>query len=429
MLRMTLTGPRLRDCVHPGLRDKVVYGLASPFQVSPTQAAMVLNLRVRGAGVVDFEAGNDVLVFDRLDAIRAEAAEPLDRSEPAVDPENGERITLVKYPPAVGFVPLGAKLPDGRPHPHAGTGFGLGQSLGYPVDRHVAQPYLQSRIVTLFDLYQFAFDGRRFTITARERFTPDALLPGWKLHNRPINSAVADDEELLLGLVAARDGGLHGSGLSRWRRGPDGWRPASFTPITPPDTSFEPSVARDTDGSLLFTARGWGIEGVSKEAVEKLDRALLNCLIAWRSTDHGATWRKLFQVDKARPWSPVVLNQTAAGEPYFAANPTAEPWPEVRGNTVPDARMRQVLSLWPVNAARSGVGDPVPVLDAVARFGKSPSNLTWYIDHPIGAVLTLADGLKHALLAFRVCDGGEVVRDAKPTEHTGTWVEEITDLS
>lgn len=427
MMKMTLTGPRLSACLHPELRGKAVYGLAAPFQVSPTHAAMTLNLRAVGVPIVDLEAGNDLIVFDSLDAIRPEAVIPLDRCEPAVDPKTGERVNLVKYPPSVGFIPLGATLPDGSPHPHAGTGFGIGQSLGFPVERSVHQPYNQRYIQTFFDLFQFAFDGKRFSITSSKRYTPETLLPGWRTRNRAIGPGVPDGADLLIGYVAAPPGGVHGSGVARFRRTADGWAPVGFTPVTPCDTSFEPSLVRDGDGSLLFTARGWGIEGVPADVREKLDPSLRSAIPVWRSTDGGGTWTKLFQADGVRPWSPLVINPTASGTPYVSGNRIAAPWDQVRGSTTPDARMREFLSLWPLNKQRTGLEREVTVLDAVARFGKAPSGLTWYMDHPIGAVLRLKDGKRHNIMAFRICDSAEVVSDAPPSEHTGTWVEEITE--
>ena len=38
---------------------------------------------------------------------------------------------MVKYPVRGGFIPLGAKLSDGTPHPHAGTGFGTSQAMAW----------------------------------------------------------------------------------------------------------------------------------------------------------------------------------------------------------------------------------------------------------------------------------------------------------
>lgn len=422
---MSLSGPRLSACDHEDLKNRAVYGMGVPMQVSQTQVAIIANLRLCGVPAIDMEAGSDAIVFDSLAQLRAERAVPLDRSERARDPRTGSEIVLVKYPMTGGFVPLGARLADGRPHPHAGTGFGLGQTLGFPADHSVKQPANLPDILRYFDLVQLRLVDGRLVIESTTRLAPDQIVPGWSVSNRPINQGVQDGEDLLTGFVAAPEGGLvHGAGVCRWSRGHDGWRPVQYTPVTPLDTSFEPSLIRDRDGALLLSVRGFGIEGVPREEVAKLDESLKGCFRVFRSVD-GKQWTEHLKVDRIRPWSPVVMGQTVGGGVFLAANERAEPWPAVRGNTLPDARMREKLALWPLSDDRRSVGTPTRVVDAVALWGRAPSALTWYLDHPISAVVRLADGKPRTLLCFRVCDSAEVVSDAPPTKQTGLWVEEV----
>lgn len=172
----------------------------------------------------------------------------------------------------------------------------------------------------------------------------------------------------------------------------------------PFDTSFERSLVRDQDGALLLSVRGFGIEGVPREDVAKIDPSLKNCFRVFRSTD-GRHWVEILKVEGVRPWSPVVMGKTAKGRVFPAANERAEPWPEVRGNTLPDARMRENLA--PGRSTRSVRCWPSePHCRCGRTSGRAPSRLTWYLDHPISAVVRLADGIERTLLSFRVCDSG-----------------------
>jgi hypothetical protein len=56
---------------------------------------------------------------------------PISRNTIVDDPAAGEKRVFVAFPEIGGFIPLGARRADGTPHPHAGTGFSLGRSLGY----------------------------------------------------------------------------------------------------------------------------------------------------------------------------------------------------------------------------------------------------------------------------------------------------------
>ena len=66
------------------------YGLGFPFQVSPTMAAIFVNRRMEGTGVGDFENGSDVILFDDLSRITADAPIPVTRNAKRTDPATGE---------------------------------------------------------------------------------------------------------------------------------------------------------------------------------------------------------------------------------------------------------------------------------------------------------------------------------------------------
>src|SRR5688572_13057380 len=102
-------------------KDKVwIYQLALPFQVSATKAGIFCNVREGLAQGVDFEAGNDVIVFGSLDEIPTANPVIASRNELLPNPNTtppGKLSTMVKFPIRGGFVPFGAKRNDGSPHP------------------------------------------------------------------------------------------------------------------------------------------------------------------------------------------------------------------------------------------------------------------------------------------------------------------------
>lgn len=423
---MTNSGPRLQSVQHPDLDGVAQYGLSYALQISPTQAALILNLRLCGKKVVDLEAGSDVLVFDQLDQIKVDRVQALDRNELGKHPRDGRPLLFVKYPPMGGFIPLGTRLADGRPHPHAGTGFGLGQTLGFPPDHSVQRPTQQDDLFTCFDLCQFAFDGQTFRITSTRRLMPQDFFPGWSAVNRAISGGIPDGEDILAPFVAGRPGELHHSGICRWRKTDSGWNPIVYLPITPADTAFEPSLVRARDGHLYFSARGWGHEFALKEKIKTLSWDTYNSTRIWRSTDGGQTWALIVNRLNSRNWSPVVLNRTVGGLPFLTANPPPPAQTPEERERVKPAWIRDHLWAWPLDLDRLDLQDPSELLDANVQFGLPPKGLPWYIDHPIGTVLRLADERLHSLLSFRVVASAEVAADAYPTPQTGAWVEEVT---
>lgn len=460
-LTMSLSGPRLRTPSSSDVRADHIYGVPALFQVSPTAAACVLNIRVIGVSQVDFENGADVVVFDSLDGIRPETAIPLVRNEPAVDPATGTRLVLIHHAPNGGFVPLGARLADGRPHPAAGTGFGI--SVVVPHLEHAptgATPTtVRSSVGFRLILLQYRYDGRTFQIVSRRRLAGNELLPGWTILNRGLGTAVPDGADLLFGLVAGRQGPhvqahrdqlsaagrreltsahpvfgeCYGSGVSRWQYGPEGWLPVSYVPVTGlgPDMSFEPSLVRDRDGGLLLAVRGKG----SNADPGELDAGMENTyehFRVYRSRDAGTTWERAIHLARMRSPTPVVINRLRNGEPYLAGNPYKDLMLDAKGRKIYKIRVREELMAWPLTADRRGVGAPVMLLDTNAKFGpvRQYDELDhanhWHADHPEGAVVRLRDGQWHSLLGFRVTDTALCGFGVPPPPQAGTWIEEVT---
>ena len=397
------------------------YGLAFPFQVAPRRAALFAN--IRGKRGHDFEVGTDVVLFDDAERISSRGAVVVSRNENLSNPKSspaGKPAILVKFPIRGGFVPLGAKRSDGASHPHAGTGFGAAQVEGWTADRDA--PFRGAETYEYMELHQFAYDGTTFRVTVTERVPFNRLLAGDSLENPGLSSALPDGDDLLFPM-GGRIGGARGSGVTRWQRGPAGWRPVAWLPVTGPDGSFEPTLVRDIDGSLLFCARGAG-------EPDRFD------IRVWRSSDGGKTWAKVIHVRGAIGSVPICLNQAADGTPYVASNlyevflgriPERYPTPkDAEGRVRAGGWMRDKVCFWPLNRERNGLEPPILARHCTAELGPAPGGVTWNADHPSATTVQLADGRWHNLIAMRVCDRGEVWAGIDPAPPTGTYVEEVS---
>jgi hypothetical protein len=382
----------------------LMYGLGLVFQVGPRTAAVSCNIRTIGTGHWDFENGTDMVVFDDLATMGRQKRIAVARNEEDRNPATGKKRIAVTYPIQVGFVPLGAKRPDGSVHPAAGTGFGFSQALCYDLNDQGyytpedAREGGQAPSTQRWYLHQFAYDGRQFRVVKKEPHSPEAPLKTadgkWTLTAPGMSAATADGDDLLLP-VSAGDGKRIVAGVSRWRCENGVWRPMAFYDVS---DGMEPSLIRDVDGSLLYSVRGGGPEAEAARV--------------WRSKDHGATWSQTLHLPKLRANAPVVLNQAADGTPYIAGDR-------------PDS-FRAILCLWPLNAQRTACGPAVVARDCPADFGPAPKDNLWFADHPMATTVQLADGKWHNLLGYRVIAfnmsgvGGETV-----TPHTGCYIEEV----
>lgn len=393
------------------------YQIARAVQLSPTEIGLFVNIRRCHVQTVDLEVGNDLLILDRVDSVSPKATVPMNRSEIAAHPRTGEALLMSRYPLAGGFVPLGALRHDGSPHPHAGTGFAMSHVIGFPVDEAGnVRVYTESDIADPFaavEVQQFRYDAKRFIIEQTEMMPFDALLKGWEFTSMPLGNCLPDGDDLLGGLVGKPQGatGRAGSGLARWRRMDGQWRLVSYVPVTPLDGAYEPSLVRDSDGSLLFCARG-GQPGPQEPSI-----------LVWRSTDGGSTWLPLVAATRVRAGTPVTINHAAAGTVYIAGNPHRET--DSLGRRQPSIEMRETLLLWPLSDDRRTLLEPVLARDCNADFGTPPYGSIWRADHPVGLNVRLADGRRHHLLAYRVLEQSECVSDAPATAHTGAYLEDV----
>lgn len=375
------------------------YGGGGAFQVAPCLAAFFCSIWVEGKGNIDFVNGSDVILFNDLSDISAENAIPFSRNE------TGESFVVVKGTVTGGFVPFGAKLTDGSPHPHAGSGFGLNYALKYMFDETGHYDYRESKEKWL-EFFQFAYDGKKLRILKKERVEYETLLPNWEYVGEGLSNAIPDGQDLLFSVTAKNENGAV-SGVTRWKYGENGWQLISFVPVTKSREGDkghwicggEPSLIRDADGSLLFSARSAG-EAIYDMAV-------------WRSTDSGETWEQIIYRKNCRARSPVTINRTADGTPYIAANLPS------------NSRTREVLGLWQLNKERTDFEDVIIARDCRAEFGFAPSGSWWRVDHPRSTVLQLADGAWHDVLIYQIVDNLQIEGDADMAPQTGHYLEEV----
>ncbi len=64
------------------------------------------------------------------------------------------------------------------------------------------------------EVFQFSYDGDQFRVTGEERVSPSELVSGWNISNGGLTNAIADGEDLLVGMHASK---VDGTGSrNRW---------------------------------------------------------------------------------------------------------------------------------------------------------------------------------------------------------------------
>lgn len=392
------------------------YGISIPLQIAPGKAALVCNVRRQGVPCVDFEVGNDAIIFDDLDNIDVSQVTTLTRAHRELHSQTGQPVIRTKLSPTCSFVPLGAKLADGTPHPHAGTGFLFSTSWGFAADFSTRLHSQLSPPIKTFELSQLLYDGSSLRVTRIDRIDGNVLLPGHRIRSHGIGAAIADGADLLWGMSATGESGLAHAGMTRWQFTRDGWRPTSFTPVTAEDSSIEGNVHRDFDGSLLFAARC--IDHDKGPAVS-------NGIRLWRSIDGGQSWEQTIAVENVRASTPVVLSMAANGRPFICANPYRETAFNAEGGPISIWSRRQELMLWPIDDDRRRLLEPIVIRDT-GDFGPSAPGRVWYADHAIGNTVQLEDGKWRTLLNYRVREnnpGRDAFETATPA--TANYIDEV----
>ena len=377
------------------------YGLGFPFQVGPKTAGLFCNIRLEGTPYGDFEIGTDLIPFDDLAEIDASRAIAISRSTHGVDPKTRKPYVMAKYPVIGGFVPYGAKRADGSAYPFVGSGFGMCQVCPYP--GNFAQPLPpDAKLHYSLELHQFSYDGNRFQATPPVRVESIQFPDAWQGYAPGLTWAIPGGDHLLFPMScfkagASRQEGV--AGVARFRFDGTQWQPVGFVAVTDPSSRwFEPSLIRDVDGRLLFSARGGRRGSVADVRL-------------WRSSDNGKTWKQVFYRQGARTGTPIVLNRASDGTPYLATSTAL-------------GTDRRILDIVPVNDKRTGLQERLVARDSHAEFGPPPGSDRWKVDHGVGAVVRLGDGRWHGILVYRVMDQGENY-GKPPAPQTGCYVEEV----
>lgn len=380
----------------------LVYQLAAPFQLAPGVAALSVNVRQTSNGTIDFEGGANLVVLGP--GLAPAAHIPVTRTAIEPHPRTGKPTHMVRGPMMPGFMPAG----KGQ---NGGTGYAIAQVIGYPVHppvRSWTQIPAEERFHA-FELVQLEWTGETLQASEPVRIDDEGLVEGWRFNSPSLGPALPEGDGFLMGFTAQADSGVCQTGIMRWERKEGTWAPTSFTPVSGEIDSFEPSILRDTDGALLFSARGRG------EHVEALR--------LWRSEDGGQTWELCIEQPKALAATPVTLNMGPGGQPYLAGNP----WRgrDSQGEAINSIEMRERLLLWPLAPDRRSVLEPIVAHDLSEAFGPAPNGSIWRADHPISATLQLGDEAPRHWLFYRVLERNECISDAPATPQTGTFAQEI----
>ena len=219
----------------------------------------------------------------------------------------------------------------------------------------------------------------------------------------------------------------------RWARSQKIWRPVAYDPVATTEDPvpmgpnpmercpwMEPTLARDSDRRLLFSARG--ADAFSKPGAKAPE--LGYTLRVWRSARVGE-WKPILDEPKARLNSPVSINVAADGTAYLVSNPYD---PTFIPETQKTGRGREKLVVWPLTGDRTGIEPPLLIRDCLAEFGKPPSGAEdekWMADHPNGLTVRLKDGWHH-ILSYRICHSPRYrASGMPPSPHSGSYIEEV----
>lgn len=432
--KLVLTIPPDRP-PHGSLR----YSLAFPFQVGPQTMGIMALRMIHETHNYGYLAGTDVILLDELKPPHPDQIFAISRNEMEPVKAGATPRIRCKGPLMGGFVPLGALRADGSPHPHAGTGFGAcdAHSRSFPDNRFVSGDPTH---VATNECFQFAYDGKKFTSRRTRSWSQDEKEPypigdtGWTIQVIQLTYAIPDEDDLLIPSIAARiDGSAKAVGVVRWKRVAGDWQPVEFDPVVSSQNPHpkepgcpwtEPSLARDADGALLFSARG---DDCLKDEAPRLGYTLR----VWRSTKPGQ-WDLLFNDPQARLNSPVSVNVAADGSAYLVSSPYDVAFIPETGKS---GRGREKLVLWPLTGSRTGLERALLIRDCLADFG-APTAQTlagtelpekWMADHPNGVTVRLKDGQWHHLLAYRLCHSPRWTSyGTPPSPHTGSYLEEVT---
>ena len=150
-----------------GTSRPAIYEVGKLFQLDRQHALLVASLREEGGH--DFEVGNDAFIFKNLHDVAPEKAIPINRLNPHYHLKaNGAPAVQGRFPVSGGFIPLGAKLPDGRPHPAAGTGVLVLRHVDVPARPDTRVIRRPAKTTATSRSFSFGGTARRLRVTGRD---------------------------------------------------------------------------------------------------------------------------------------------------------------------------------------------------------------------------------------------------------------------
>ena len=367
-----------------GTKNCVAYECGRCFQLDRTHSLLVASMDEQGGH--DMCVGNDGFIFQKLSDIKPESAISLNRPDENYKLKSrGGYAWLAKYPGRGWFVPLEAKMENGKPHPAAGTGVLVSQGVTYDSSRITADPKYREIIV---EIMQLRWDGKSLTIGQTSLM--DEVL-GFKLgfrdtaNNRmlsrvPISNFCPQAASLLSPFTTDK-----GTVVFRWEFDGKIWRITEngepflcnvlYLSKYPgrakgkglqPTGEFEPSLQRQGDHYIVYT-RGW----------DPIGRVY--------SSSDGMNYELLFDIKNHTV--PQVVSQGLDGSLYLATNPN---WDIVRNPLVicpmDDKSFGEPILIHDEDGIRDTKGDKIP-----------------FIDVGVGVNIFI-QGIWRHLLWYRVCD-------------------------
>ena len=153
-----------RPAVQPeNTQSEVAYELGRCLQLDRDHCMVIASMDEQGGG--DLCVGNDCFIIKKLSDIATAKPVALNRAQKDyVDSPGADKMFLAKYPAVGQFVPLGAKLPDGKPHPAAGTGILFSCAATFQADKTTQN----EKSKRMEEIIQVRWDGKDFKVTDRE---------------------------------------------------------------------------------------------------------------------------------------------------------------------------------------------------------------------------------------------------------------------
>jgi hypothetical protein len=343
----------------------VSYELGTGFQLDRTHCLLVSNLDEQGGP--DLCIGNDAFVFEHLSDIKPEKAIIINRAEPEYKSPGGSNTSfLAKYPVSGFFVPLGALLPNGQPHPAAGSGLLTSVCVAYAADRSDPTGAGETETnwkswETLLEFIQVRWDGKSLKITDTQKVRKlfgKPLLAGTFSHLSPMDKGAVGPFEF-------RDEGLR---PVRFDWNGQAWVATQLgDAFEVANTEFEATIQQQGNRYLISTRD------------DKTPKVRVY------ASDDGLKFKFLFE--SKNHYVPRSLNKGLDGTIYLATNPGP-------------GFLRNPLLAYPMFG--DAFGEPSIIHDQDGVRNDKGDKIP-FVDHGQGANLFLENRWRH-IIFYRVCD-------------------------